>query len=243
MKNKNMYDIPGINMESIISNLPGYVYWKNKKSVFIGCNQLVADISHLKSPNDIIGKTDFDLDWSRDYADELISHDKYVMKTGKTHISEQIISIPGSISYKTDSKKNILKTQKSPLVDQNGSIIGVFAIAQNISNDLSYMLQYLNNKVRNELDDTEDDSLEEIKNIKLSKRQHEILYLLMFGKSPRFIAEFISSIDNKKVTQATVTSIINKQLYRKFKVTSATKLIERAILLKVTESIPSDFIP
>lgn len=78
--------------------------------------------------------------------------------------------------------------------------------------------------------------------ISLTKRQKEIIFLLSLGKSPKNIAEFISRIENKLLSPATVTAIINKHLYLKFGVNSTSQLIEKAILLGFVDNIPESFI-
>lgn len=42
-------------LKTIIDNLPGYVYWKDVDSVYMGCNQNLAKLLGLKSSFDIIG--------------------------------------------------------------------------------------------------------------------------------------------------------------------------------------------
>lgn len=78
--------------------------------------------------------------------------------------------------------------------------------------------------------------------IVLTKREKEILFLLSLGKSPKNIAEFISKIENKILTPATVTATINKHLYLKFNVNSTSELIEQAVLLDLLDNIPGSFI-
>lgn len=82
----------------------------------------------------------------------------------------------------------------------------------------------------------------DIPGVKLGKRQHEILFLLLIGKSPKEIADFIIHFENSIISPATISAIINKQLYPKFEVSSTSQLIEKAILLGFANSIPESFI-
>jgi signal transduction histidine kinase len=52
-----LYDDPDL-IEKIILNLPNYVFWKNNKGIFKGCNNNFATLVGLNSPSEIIGKTD-----------------------------------------------------------------------------------------------------------------------------------------------------------------------------------------
>lgn len=222
-----------IDFEATVRSVPGYIYWKNKNSVYMGCNENMANVLALNSPEEIVGKTDHHFAWSSEKADDAINADKYVMKTGQKHISEHIVVFPVS------GAKTIIRTEKYPLFNNDGKTVGVLAIAKDMSNDLSFMHNFLNSKLH-----TEEENLSTLVDtpIKLTKRQYEILYLLIMGKSPRHIAEYISNVQVKSVTAATVTSIINKQLYQKFNVDSVTKLIEKALLLKIASKVPPRFI-
>jgi transcriptional regulator with PAS, ATPase and Fis domain len=48
-------------LTNMINRIPCYVYWKNKDLEYIGCNEMAAEFFNLKSPDEVIGKTDFDL--------------------------------------------------------------------------------------------------------------------------------------------------------------------------------------
>lgn len=50
-------------MEGILDLLPGYIFWKDTQSVYLGCNLNFAELVGLKQPDDIVGKTDIDLLW------------------------------------------------------------------------------------------------------------------------------------------------------------------------------------
>jgi len=49
------------NLANIFNELPGYIGWKDKNSVFLGCNINNARAVQLKHPQDIIGLSDMDL--------------------------------------------------------------------------------------------------------------------------------------------------------------------------------------
>ena len=42
-----------------INNIPQFVWWKDKKCVFLGCNENFAKVAGLANKEQIIGKTDF----------------------------------------------------------------------------------------------------------------------------------------------------------------------------------------
>jgi PAS domain-containing protein len=65
---------------NVLQYVPGCIYWKDINGVYLGCNQMEAKLAGLNSPEDIIGKTDYDLSW-KDYADALREVDQKIMQT------------------------------------------------------------------------------------------------------------------------------------------------------------------
>ncbi len=51
-------------LQSILDNIPQPVFWKDRNSVFLGCNRAFAIDGGLNDAAEIVGKTDFDLAWS-----------------------------------------------------------------------------------------------------------------------------------------------------------------------------------
>ena len=45
-------------LKNITRSLPNYIFWKNEKSVYLGCNENFARLVGLSRPEDIVGKTD-----------------------------------------------------------------------------------------------------------------------------------------------------------------------------------------
>lgn len=115
-------------LQYIISEMPGYVYWKNKKSEYMGCNKELARFSRLKKSLDIVGKTDYDFEWGKKQADQFIKDDQFVMKTGKTLITEHKLS-----KKRVDGKKLYVRTEKMPFHDRHGRTVGVLAVAIDIT--------------------------------------------------------------------------------------------------------------
>src|SRR5262249_4346608 len=50
-------------MDAILDHLPGEVYWKDKEGRYLGCNKVIARMAGFERPEDMIGKTDYDLCW------------------------------------------------------------------------------------------------------------------------------------------------------------------------------------
>ena len=52
-------------LQSILDTIPQRVFWKDRKGLYLGCNPPFAAAAGLTAPAEIVGKSDFDLSWSR----------------------------------------------------------------------------------------------------------------------------------------------------------------------------------
>ena len=66
-------------LQDVIATVPHCIFWKNKNSVYLGCNDNFAKLAGVKNPEDIIGKTDYDLSWKKEESDFYRKIDKEVM--------------------------------------------------------------------------------------------------------------------------------------------------------------------
>ncbi|KTD37707.1 sensory box histidine kinase/response regulator [Legionella nautarum] len=112
---------------SIIDLIPDhFILWKNKNLVYLGCNQAAANSLGLNSPEDIIGKTDYDLATTKEQSDAYRADDQQVIREGKAKLEiEERQTIHGV--------KRILLTSKAPLFDEEGNIEGVVVIYSDIT--------------------------------------------------------------------------------------------------------------
>lgn len=113
-------------LQKIIDTLPHSVFWKDRNSIYLGCNQRFLQIIGAKSIDDIIGKTDYDL-WDEHEAEFYIASDQKVMETG---IPE--IDVLQSI-VQADGKQLWLRVSKIPFTDSEGNIIGIIGTYQDIT--------------------------------------------------------------------------------------------------------------
>jgi PAS domain S-box-containing protein len=112
---------------NILSNLPTNVYWKDKNCVYMGCNDRLAKVMGLASRDAIKGMTDFDFDWGiAGAAEQFVEFDKKVMRTRQSLTTEDTFA-------EADGNVVIVLTNKTPLVSENGKVIGVLAISVDIT--------------------------------------------------------------------------------------------------------------
>ncbi len=56
-------------IRTIGENIPQAVFWKNREGVFLGCNLQFAKDANCSSPEEVVGKTDYDLPWTKEESD------------------------------------------------------------------------------------------------------------------------------------------------------------------------------
>jgi PAS domain S-box-containing protein len=138
-------------LNDVLKKVPGSVYWKDLDGRFLGCNQFVADMAGLLSPEDVIGKTDYELCW-KDKADIYRKNDEDIIKSGREMvITEQVKLANGSTVF--------LLSTKSPLRDNEGKIIGIIGTSIDIT----------------ELTETQNKLTSALKKVKLSEKSKKML--------------------------------------------------------------------
>ncbi|MGB7381055.1 MAG: PAS domain S-box protein [Rivularia sp. (in: cyanobacteria)] len=114
-------------LKLLIDSIPQLVFWKDRNSVFKGCNSSAAEVAGLNSSEEIVGKTDYDLPWSLEEANFYRECDKQVMESGEAelHIIET--------QKQSDGKQAWLDTNKIPLRDAKGNVIGILVTIEDIT--------------------------------------------------------------------------------------------------------------
>ncbi|HEV2523687.1 MAG TPA: histidine kinase dimerization/phospho-acceptor domain-containing protein, partial [Gammaproteobacteria bacterium] len=116
-------------LESILALMPGHVYWINDQGFYLGCNHNQAKSAGLASPKDIVGKKNADLPWnvhSPLLPEALDYTNQEVIKTGKSIILEE----PAVLQ---DGTELMFLSNKTPLYNKKGSIIGMVGISMDIT--------------------------------------------------------------------------------------------------------------
>jgi len=114
-------------LNNVISNSPSFIFWKDKNSVYLGCNDNFAKLAGVKKPEDIIGKTDYDLSWKKEESDSYRKTDKEVMTKGAPILD---IEEP---AHQAGGKELTILTNKVPLKNATGEIFGVLGIFTDIT--------------------------------------------------------------------------------------------------------------
>jgi len=113
-------------LQLVLDTIPIRVFWKDKELNFLGCNQLFADDAGLDSPEELIGKNDFDMVWA-DRAELYRSNDQQAMESGTPKLNfEEPQTAP-------DGSQMWVRTSKIPLYDAEGNISGVLGTYEDIT--------------------------------------------------------------------------------------------------------------
>jgi PAS domain S-box-containing protein len=138
-------------LQSILDTIPVRVFWKDLNSNFLGCNRPFALDAGLKSPEEIIGRNDFEMGWA-EQAELYRADDRLVMETGQPKLCyEETQTTP-------DGGKIWLLTNKVPLLDVEGGIKGVLGTYEDIteSKRMEEVLRASETKYRIVADNTHD---------------------------------------------------------------------------------------
>jgi len=110
---------------NFVVQLPNYIFWKNRQLQYMGCNNNFARIAKLNSPADIAGKTDYDLSWNSESAEQLIKRDQQAIQTGMPLRSRS------TLLFATDDKAQPIHvcTHNIPIPDKNDHVIIVVSMA------------------------------------------------------------------------------------------------------------------
>ncbi|MDY6897114.1 MAG: PAS domain S-box protein, partial [Cyanobacteriota bacterium] len=111
----------------LIDNIPHSVFWKDRNSVLLGCNRNFAEDANVGEPSNIVGKSDYDLPWTKEESDFFRECDKRVMDSGVPEVN--IIET----QVQADGNQFWLDTSKIPLRDSKGNVVGIFGFFENIT--------------------------------------------------------------------------------------------------------------
>src|SRR5690606_12280701 len=113
-------------LSSILNNIPIRVFWKDKNSKYLGCNLPFALDAGFNSPEELYGKTDFDMGWKNE-AELYRKDDKEVISSGLpryNYVEPQT---------RANNEMGWLKTSKIPLKNINGDVFGILGTYEDIT--------------------------------------------------------------------------------------------------------------
>ncbi|MED5509322.1 MAG: ATP-binding protein [Pseudomonadota bacterium] len=126
-KNRSMLSESNKMLSTILDAIPVRVFWKDRRSVFMGANRLFLADAGLSNVEELAGKTDFDMPWGDASADKFRRDDAKVINTGlpQLQIEEQFVDASGNEVW--------VNTNKVALLNDHEEVIGLLGTYEDIS--------------------------------------------------------------------------------------------------------------
>lgn len=113
-------------LDVLLENIPDTIYFKDLESRFIKINMAHAKFLGLETPEDAIGKSDFDFFFYK-HAQNALDDEKKVIELKEPLLDkvEKIRKLDGNLCY--------MSASKIPVFDKKGEIIGIAGISRDVS--------------------------------------------------------------------------------------------------------------
>lgn len=208
-------------MIDMSSRVTGIISEKNVDSQVTKCNDVFLKYAGVNSDDKVIGRTDLDFPW-QEYAKVYRMHELDAIN-GNTYST--------IIPLKSNKDFMLFMHTKSPRLDHNNKIIGIYCHAVEILNaDTAELIHTLSNYSPRKLQSYSFERNNVA--IKLSTRQTETLFYLLRGKQTKAIAKIMD------LSVRTVEYYISN-IKIKFNCHTKSELIDRATELGFLEQIPN----
>jgi PAS domain S-box-containing protein len=112
-------------LKTLIQTLPDLIWLKDTAGVYLTCNPRFEAL-YGASEHEIVGKTDYDF-VSPELADFFCANDQSAIDAGGPSSNEE------DLVFAADGHRELLQTIKTPMFDDNGTLIGVLGIARDIT--------------------------------------------------------------------------------------------------------------
>ncbi len=113
-------------LQAVLDTIPVRVFWKDLNLSYLGCNLQFARDAGLKSPEEIIGKSDKELPWCTE-ANQYQNDERHIMQNDveKLGYEEVQTSVDGGVI--------IRRTSKIPMKNNKGEIIGIMGTYEDVT--------------------------------------------------------------------------------------------------------------
>ncbi len=113
-------------LSTLIDNIPDTIYVKDTESRFLLANSAMRRIVGVDSPQQLVGKTDFDF-FPREMADQFLDDEKRILLTGEALVNKDEHALGA------DGREYRFFTTKVPLKDESGLIRGIVGINRDVT--------------------------------------------------------------------------------------------------------------
>ena len=113
-------------LQLVLDTIPQRVFWKDRNLNFLGANRPFALDAGLDASTEIIGKSDFDLNW-KERAALYRADDQWVMENNTPKLNYE------EPQPQPDGSQLWLRTNKVPLHDRDGKVIGIMGTYEDVT--------------------------------------------------------------------------------------------------------------
>jgi PAS domain S-box-containing protein len=113
-------------LRAVLDTIPQRVFWKGTDLTYLGCNRQFARDMGYESPDEVVGKTDYQASWVAE-AENFRADDRQVIDTAvpKLDFEEVLLATDGAMQW--------VRTSKVPLHDPDGRVVGVLGTYEDVT--------------------------------------------------------------------------------------------------------------
>jgi diguanylate cyclase (GGDEF)-like protein/PAS domain S-box-containing protein len=113
-------------LRTVTDNIPDSIFAKDTEGRYLLANIAFAKLHGMKSPDELLGKTAFDL-FPKERANALHTDDLQVMRSGGAVMETERTAVD------TDGNLKVLQTTKVPLIDKSETVVGIVGLHRDIT--------------------------------------------------------------------------------------------------------------
>ncbi|MCK6626425.1 MAG: PAS domain-containing protein [Anaerolineae bacterium] len=114
-------------LRTLVDHLLEFVYFKDTQSRFVVANSAVAHLMKAATPEELIGKTDFDF-YPADLAARYFAAEQQVITSGQPLVNHE-----EPVFHQQTDQPRWISSNKIPLRDSQGQIVGVVGLGRDIT--------------------------------------------------------------------------------------------------------------
>lgn len=116
-------------LENMMNSMPGMIFWKSPELRYLGANKSFLEFMNLKNLDQLVGRTDDELEGSPERKSYLQKSDRQVLLNKKPVLAIQV----GFASF--TGKRITLITDKYPIYDEDNQLCGILGILSTKNKD------------------------------------------------------------------------------------------------------------